>query len=376
MNSLTRQRTPESVRSWWSDSNPTGPNINLHALAKPLMKLMYHRQALDYIAEHRDSGKPLSRGDLEIYASYLGVKYVSSATKIAVLSGLTAKVNFQNDADNVADFLILYPLGILLESRNVNVRGSACHLLVALARRCSSCTGTWAASFCKQLVLLLRSVIEWAAYALRLIASSPAGAQAEVHANVLDYVAELFDSPNDKVRKWACSMLESLAIDETAMTGILRMKLCERMVLLLRDESNNVREEALFALRSITRNPNGAQAIIDAHMLDSVVELVESSNSDVRWQTCQLLRALASQNVTTSAVMMANWRKQLVLLLRDKKFYVRVVDSAAEAPSCITISTEGIQAVVSRSQMLQHMQLCWLPWGADQGIPLLQIIAV
>ncbi|KAJ6522671.1 hypothetical protein DFH09DRAFT_1330470 [Mycena vulgaris] len=104
MSSLTRQRTLDSVRSWWSDSNPTGPNINLHALAKPLMKLMYHRQALDYIAEHQFT--PLSRGDMEIYASYLGFKYVSSATKIAVLTALIKKAGFQNNAETVVDCLM------------------------------------------------------------------------------------------------------------------------------------------------------------------------------------------------------------------------------------------------------------------------------
>jgi hypothetical protein len=67
---LTRQETRTSVFSWWSDRNPLlkGPTINLHAVAKPLMKFMYHRQALDFIRKNEDS--PISATTLEIYASY------------------------------------------------------------------------------------------------------------------------------------------------------------------------------------------------------------------------------------------------------------------------------------------------------------------
>jgi hypothetical protein len=69
---LTRQDTLASVRSWWSDSNSLlryGPTINLHAAAKPLIKLMYHRQAKELIRKNGDS--ELSTEMLETYWSYL-----------------------------------------------------------------------------------------------------------------------------------------------------------------------------------------------------------------------------------------------------------------------------------------------------------------
>ncbi|KAJ7472534.1 hypothetical protein FB451DRAFT_1175280 [Mycena latifolia] len=44
---VTRQRMLYSVLSWWSDSIIPGSTINLHALKKPLMKRMYHRQATE-----------------------------------------------------------------------------------------------------------------------------------------------------------------------------------------------------------------------------------------------------------------------------------------------------------------------------------------
>jgi hypothetical protein len=74
---LTRQNTLASVQSWWTDSNSLlryGPTINLHAAAKPLMKLMYHRQAKGFIRENK--GRALSTEMVEIYMSYL--PYVST----------------------------------------------------------------------------------------------------------------------------------------------------------------------------------------------------------------------------------------------------------------------------------------------------------
>jgi hypothetical protein len=67
---LTRQDTRTSVFSWWSNSNPllNGPTVNLHAAAKPLMKWMHHRQALEIIRQNQ--GSPLSTATLDTYWSY------------------------------------------------------------------------------------------------------------------------------------------------------------------------------------------------------------------------------------------------------------------------------------------------------------------
>jgi hypothetical protein len=66
-----RQRPPGSIHSWWSNSNPglQGPTINLHVLAKPLLRRMYHRQALDLVERNRD--KPLSSELLYMISGYL-----------------------------------------------------------------------------------------------------------------------------------------------------------------------------------------------------------------------------------------------------------------------------------------------------------------
>ncbi|KAJ7079836.1 hypothetical protein C8R44DRAFT_754534 [Mycena epipterygia] len=65
-------RTLESLRSWWSDSNPLvtrGPTVNLHAASKPLMRLLYHRQVLSFIKWNQDT--PLSEEMLQICSDYL-----------------------------------------------------------------------------------------------------------------------------------------------------------------------------------------------------------------------------------------------------------------------------------------------------------------
>ncbi|KAF7365487.1 putative G protein alpha chain [Mycena venus] len=94
---LTRQDTRPSILSWWSDSNPglQGPTINLHAVAKPLLKVMYHRQALGIIKRSR--GAPLSSETLSIFSSYLPLSYVSSSTKVAILTELLERADLQRD---------------------------------------------------------------------------------------------------------------------------------------------------------------------------------------------------------------------------------------------------------------------------------------
>ncbi|KAJ7232519.1 hypothetical protein C8J57DRAFT_1250497 [Mycena rebaudengoi] len=101
---LTRQETFGSLRSWWLDSSPNlcSPTINLHAAAKPLMKLLYHQQALAIIGNNRDI--PLSEVKVELYLSYLSCEYVSAPTKSAILE----------DLDWRAPVISALPIGIFL----------------------------------------------------------------------------------------------------------------------------------------------------------------------------------------------------------------------------------------------------------------------
>jgi hypothetical protein len=71
MQPLTRQGTRESLRSWWSDSNPNlrGPTMNIHTAAKPLIKFMYNWKALELVRNAKAT--PLVKTEMDIYAGYL-----------------------------------------------------------------------------------------------------------------------------------------------------------------------------------------------------------------------------------------------------------------------------------------------------------------
>ncbi|KAJ7476519.1 hypothetical protein FB451DRAFT_245123 [Mycena latifolia] len=148
MPSLTRQQTLESLRSWWSDSNPPGPTINLHAAAKPLMRLMYHRQAMEFVRKNRYA--PLSPESLGIYADYVAYKYVSSLTNTVILKELGRRVVYQRDASVVLASAILNDILQLLQSPDFDIRSQTGIILRNLARH-ESCAGVIGESLVAQL---------------------------------------------------------------------------------------------------------------------------------------------------------------------------------------------------------------------------------
>ncbi|KAJ7928855.1 G-protein alpha subunit-domain-containing protein [Mycena leptocephala] len=125
---LTRQQTHTSIHSWWSDSNPglQGPTINIHTIAKPLSKRMYHRQALEFIKKSR--GVPLSSETLSIFSSYLPLNYVLSSTKAAVLAELVGRAEVEGDARAIVSSPVWDQIPQLLVSPNIKIWRSACKL--------------------------------------------------------------------------------------------------------------------------------------------------------------------------------------------------------------------------------------------------------
>ncbi|KAK7043495.1 armadillo-type protein [Favolaschia claudopus] len=94
---------PESIHSWWSDSMSIGPTISIHAAARPLMRLMYHRQVRRFIKQTQDTR--LSAEHMEICLSYLAYKYISTATKSLILEELDTRVTSHRDVEAVHDSL-------------------------------------------------------------------------------------------------------------------------------------------------------------------------------------------------------------------------------------------------------------------------------
>ncbi|KAJ7722984.1 hypothetical protein B0H16DRAFT_1599671, partial [Mycena metata] len=142
MRPLRRWPTPQSIYSHWSDSTPIGPSFPIHAVAKPLSKYLYHRQAAGIIAKNGDS--PLSADMMEVLGTYLTFvlsdyleamgpslfrfKDIFPSTRVLVLGHLIVRAEGSpRDAQVVVDF---------------NVPGSVPELLLAPNRDIQSATST------------------------------------------------------------------------------------------------------------------------------------------------------------------------------------------------------------------------------------------
>ncbi|KAJ7456235.1 hypothetical protein B0H11DRAFT_1009354 [Mycena galericulata] len=195
MQPLARQPSRTSLLSWWSDSNPPGATISIHAVAKPLMRFMYYRQALDYIKSYQ--GFEFTSPMLEIYSSYLFCKYVSPATKALVLSELRVRSREENAcAVILGDESLLHQLVELAGSADVaiNVGVEACRLLGDVAVSPAT-PHSKRVALCVSLVSLLRDkddeIIAAATETLSYATSSFEVADAVIDAKAQDYFSEL-----------------------------------------------------------------------------------------------------------------------------------------------------------------------------------------
>ncbi|KAJ7478415.1 armadillo-type protein [Mycena latifolia] len=338
---LTRQQTRDSLRSWWSDRNPVGPNINLHAATKPLMRFMYRRDVLALIDKNR--GIPLTNEDMEIYSSYLAYKYVSASTKRAILMELQMRVKSESDACAVADSFLVYLLDEFLSSPDIEMRKSMCRLLAVLTQHQAAVLPLLRGNPCPQLVSLLKGsdigVVADATEALCSIAKCPEGAQAVVDSNVFDCLAALLVSANEEIRKWPCDLLAELARHET-----IAMAVAGSLVSLLRAGEFVVLRHAAKILERIATSSDGAQAVVDGEIGSRVSELLESPDVWARQWTCSMLDEVAgSENAALAALCIISC-PHLVSLLRDQ--YSDVISMAAKVLYHITASPDGAQAAL------------------------------
>ncbi|KAJ6517129.1 armadillo-type protein [Mycena vulgaris] len=292
---------PESVHSWWSDSNPMGPNINLHAATKPLLRRMHDRQALGLIRKNR--GTPLSSRDVEIYTSYLWFKYVSPSTKAAITREIYQRIHSEEeDARTVANSLALYHVDAMLESPNDEFR-----------------TDCW---------IFIRDnnveVVASGVYALYCLATWQGGAQALVDAGVLECTKTLLGSGKVSIRRWTCGMLARLLQrPPTLADSVVKLStssLCDEP---FHDTALELMESAAHALFWSIRFPEVPQEEI---LLDCLSDLLKSRNLKVRKWTCKILGDLACQESSATAVLSVIPCPQLVSLLRDT--HIEVIESA------------------------------------------------
>jgi hypothetical protein len=74
--------------------------MNLHAAAKPLMKLMYHQQVLVFIKDNREI--PLSPTSADIYLSYLSYENLMMSSLLANFSQVEICIVLNEGKDFVA----------------------------------------------------------------------------------------------------------------------------------------------------------------------------------------------------------------------------------------------------------------------------------
>ncbi|KAJ7473878.1 armadillo-type protein [Mycena galericulata] len=254
-----------SRKLWWSDSNPglQGATINLHTLAKPLMKLMYHRQALGF--NRRNGDIPLSNKMLEIYSTYLLCKYVSPSTQGDILEHLTQRAESEDDAHAIVNSPILVQIPHLLDSASRWVRVTA---------------------------------------ALAIVAKWPDGAQAIIHANTLPHLSETFESVSKwEIRANTCIVVRNLTRHKSSLAAILAANPFKTLVSLLRDADSAVIQEATYALMGLAYWADGAQAIINANPLENLLELLESASNEIQQCACDLIVNLAHHESTLAAML-------------------------------------------------------------------------
>jgi hypothetical protein len=169
MQPLARQQTRTSIHSWWSDRNPGphGPTINLHAAAKPLIKIYVSPSGVrNNQKESRQAALEDDFGNIFLIHAVCGtfdlhldfvnrccrLGYVSRSTKVAILHDLGGRVASEADARAIVESPVLDSFVEMLRSPDTGIQGSSCMLLASLAQHeCAVPT-----KGCEMLMSLLR----------------------------------------------------------------------------------------------------------------------------------------------------------------------------------------------------------------------------
>ncbi|KAJ7748959.1 hypothetical protein B0H16DRAFT_898093 [Mycena metata] len=270
-----RPPTSQSTPSWWSDRNSLGPNISIHAAAKPLIRLMYREQVRSFVKKNRET--PLSRTTMDIYLSYLGYKYISPETKTFILNELTGRAEGKNDACVVAQSLLqdFELVGELLDS-NSRLRAYTCNLLGTLA--------SWYEPEILETTVSLASDVDTkvrqsALYALAKIVESPAGAQAIRETKMWDHFPPDLAPIEPRIRELGYKILTTSAVHETRYFWELRFS---------QDRVERSRS-GVYRLSRITFWSQGAEAVaqVRPNPWEFVLRFLDSSDNATRQYTCE-----------------------------------------------------------------------------------------
>ncbi|KAJ7491408.1 armadillo-type protein [Mycena galericulata] len=343
MQTSQRPQSRPSIYSWWSDSNPGlhGPTMNIHTAAKPLMRFMYHRQALDFVK--RNQGVGLSTETVEIYSVYLSYKHILPSTKAAVLRELYNRAEVESDARAMveSESPILSEVPVLLASPDPEVRRWTCWMVGRLAYHESTAPAILREISCTSLVSLLTlnpgehaEITEAAIYALCRISHWPGGAQAAAEANLLKYIPRLLRFGNVEVQRWTCWLAghPNEHVAGAAQYAVYQIAVGpngRQATWLLNDVIGAIlwwnHSEVICVLSRIARWPHGAQALLqNGSALVYIARWLQSSEPHFRKWSCILVGNLAQHDSTAPAIVKLNPRSHLELEDDD----VEVVEKA------------------------------------------------
>nr|GAT60388.1 predicted protein [Mycena chlorophos] len=288
-----------SVRTWWSDSAPLGATVSLHSLAKPLMRLQYHREAQKFI--QRQQNVELSEASVKVLASYLVYKYVGPKTKELILKEL-AKRAVPSSKDASLIFEIIGPNPLLMDQfvhvsilQGEAASGSREPELGNVMSDPPSPTDVPSLVTLRGLQLLpflslgtgdrhplrpgeleLEPAVDLdadlaisACKALARICASPVGADAVISSGILRRVLQLVQSSSidpDDVDDCClgCRMLHQFAASRVLTLAILDEDIPTLLLSVARQGRETTRAHALLALSRIAFWKEGADAVVAA----------------------------------------------------------------------------------------------------------------
>ncbi|KAJ7488263.1 armadillo-type protein [Mycena latifolia] len=267
---LDAPHAPATSLHSWSNSNPVGPTISLHTLAKPLSKLLHRRQVSGIISQERSL--PLSKDILECLLGYLETKDISTSTKVLILQELSVRAKLGTEARTLVQEnalpVIIHLLGSLKEILDI--------LMSYLGDEEIS-----------------TSVKLWILKDLNIRATWEAQARNMAQENDLVVVIYLLHSQERSIVDSVCTLLGNLAIWKSVNAAIVLFDPCKTLVSLARLSVHGLPKQAIYALSCISNWEEGARAIADAKAEDLAANLLQSEDTEILEWTCHMLGQVA-----------------------------------------------------------------------------------
>ncbi|KAJ6540362.1 hypothetical protein B0H19DRAFT_330695 [Mycena capillaripes] len=298
-----RPQTRQSLYSILSESKSIGATISIHAVAKPLMCLMYHRQALSFI--EKNSAAPLSAQITDTYLRYLTYKYVGASTKATILADLEKRAVLEDDADTTVNlFMQSDLLEILFNSPVPEVCTSTCRLLRRLDRHGSR------PDFALVVIPYIASLLSdedlnTVVGALEALPPFLDFCNARVSLDTA-LVKKLLQSPDSHILRGVCKLLTKLGLRDCIPVGISSSPPSESLVSLLRHLEATTVQCATDALTyCCLRSPDGVKTTINAGLIDI---LLDSSSLWITSHLRGLLERLARMPGNSCPILLSRLR--------------------------------------------------------------------